>query len=69
MRTVIAIILEFGDRRSVAALARDRNAPHKYAWRVEIVLFERRAEPPMSSSDGESTSFLCSETQCWIAGG
>ena len=27
-----------GDRRRLAALARDRNAPRKHVWRAEIVL-------------------------------
>jgi hypothetical protein len=38
MRTGISITLKPGDRRRLAALARDRNAPHKHVWRAEIVL-------------------------------
>jgi len=38
MRTGISIILKPADRRRLAALARDRNAPHKHVWRAEIVL-------------------------------
>jgi Homeodomain-like domain len=38
MRTGIGITLEPGDRRRPAALARDRNAPHKHVWRAEIIL-------------------------------
>jgi transposase len=38
MRTGISITLKPADRRRLAALARDRNAPHKHVWRAEIVL-------------------------------
>jgi transposase len=38
MRTGISITLKPSDRRRLAALARDRNAPHKHVWRAEIVL-------------------------------
>src|SRR6185312_11851140 len=38
MRTEISITLKPSDRRRLAALARDRNAPHKHVWRAEIVL-------------------------------
>src|SRR4029078_3972911 len=38
MRTGIFITLKPADRRRLAALARDRNAPHKHVWRAEIVL-------------------------------
>ena len=38
MRTGISITLKSSDRRRLAALARDRNAPHKHVWRAEIVL-------------------------------
>src|SRR5258708_24263132 len=38
MRTGISITLRPSDRRRLAALARDRNAPHKHVWRAEIVL-------------------------------
>src|SRR5471030_3532595 len=43
MRTGISITLKPGDRRRVAALARDRNAPHKHVWRAEIVLLSADA--------------------------
>ena len=38
MRTGISLTLKPSDRRRLAALARDRNAPHKHVWRAEIVL-------------------------------
>ena len=38
MRTGISITLKPSDRRRLAALARNRNAPHKHVWRAEIVL-------------------------------
>src|ERR1700738_2511679 len=38
MRTGISITLKPADRRRLATLARDRNAPHKHVWRAEIVL-------------------------------
>src|SRR4051794_30675682 len=38
MRTGISIALKPADRRRLAALVRDRNAPHKHVWRAEIVL-------------------------------
>ena len=38
MRTGISITLKPADRRRLAALVRDRNAPHKHVWRAEIVL-------------------------------
>src|ERR1700742_3352326 len=38
MRTGICITLKPADRRRLATLARDRNAPHKHVWRAEIVL-------------------------------
>src|ERR1700692_1663054 len=38
MRTGISITLKPADRRRLAVLARDRNAPHKHVWRAEIVL-------------------------------
>src|ERR1700731_4961784 len=38
MRTGICITLKPGDRRRLAALARDRNAAHKHVWRAEIVV-------------------------------
>ena len=38
MRTGISITLKLADRRRLAALARDRNTPHKHVWRAEIVL-------------------------------
>ena len=39
MRTGISITVTRTDRRRLKALARDRNAPQKHAWRAEIVLF------------------------------
>jgi transposase len=47
MRTGIFITLKPADRRRLAALARDRNAPHKHVWRAEIVLL---------SADGVGTN-------------
>jgi transposase len=47
MRTGISITLKPADRRRLAALARDRNAPHKHVWRAEIVLL---------SADGVGTN-------------
>src|SRR5204863_9191331 len=38
MRTGIYITLQPADRRRLAALARDRNTPHKHVWRAAIVL-------------------------------
>ena len=38
MRAGISITLKPADRRRLAALVRDRNAPHKHVWRAEIVL-------------------------------
>ena len=38
MRTGIYITLKPADRRRLAALARDRNTPHKHVWRAAIVL-------------------------------
>src|ERR1700746_2193709 len=43
MRTGISITLKPSDRRRLAALARDRNAPHKHVWRAEIVLLSANA--------------------------
>ena len=45
MRTGICITLKPGDRRRLAALARDRNAPHKHVWRAEIVRLRWSALP------------------------
>src|SRR5580700_7298078 len=47
MRTGISIALKPADRRRLAALARDRNAPHKHVWRAGIVLL---------SADGVGTN-------------
>ena len=47
MRTGISISLKPPDRRRLAALARDCNAPHKHVWRAEIVLL---------SADGVGTN-------------
>ena len=38
MRTGVSITLKPAGRRRLEALVRDRNAPHKYVWRAEIVL-------------------------------
>jgi hypothetical protein len=38
MRTEISITLKPADRRRLATLVRDRNAPHKHVWRTEVVL-------------------------------
>jgi hypothetical protein len=43
MRTGIFIILKPADRRRLKVLARDRNAPHKHVWRIEIVLLSADA--------------------------
>src|SRR6478672_7690945 len=53
MRTGICITLKPGDRRRLAALARDRNAPHKHVWRAEIVLL---------SADGVGTHEIMRRT-------
>jgi len=47
MRTGISITLKPADRRRLKALARERNTPHKHAWRAEIVLL---------SADGVGTN-------------
>jgi len=39
MRTGISITVTRSDRRRLKALAKDRNAPQKYVWRAELVLF------------------------------
>jgi hypothetical protein len=38
MRTGISITLKPADRRRLKVLAGNRNTPHKYVWRAEIVL-------------------------------
>src|SRR6266508_2637549 len=38
MRTGISITLKPVDRRRLETLVDDRNTPHKYVWRAEIVL-------------------------------
>ena len=53
MRTGISITLKRADRRRLAALARDRNAPHKHVWRAEIVLL---------SADGVGTNEIMRQT-------
>src|SRR5471032_311533 len=53
MRTGISISLKPADRRRLAALARDRNAPHKHVWRAEIVLL---------SADGVGTNEIMRQT-------
>ena len=53
MRTGISITLKPADRRRLAALARDRNAPHKHVWRAEIVLL---------SADGVGTDEIMRQT-------
>src|SRR5579863_9006472 len=53
MRTGISITLRPVDRRRLAALARDRNAPHKHVWRAEIVLL---------SADGIGTNEIMRQT-------
>jgi hypothetical protein len=53
MRTGISITLKPGDRRRLAALARDRNAPHEHVWRAEIVLL---------SADGVGTHEIMNQT-------
>ena len=64
MRTGISIILNSADRRRLAALARDRNAPHKHVWRAEIVLL---------SDDGVGANEIIRQTNhhpkpfTWIA--
>lgn len=39
MRNGISIVVSRSDRRRLQALVTDRNAPQKYVWRPEIVLF------------------------------
>ena len=53
MRTGISIALKAADRRRLAALARNRNAPHKHVWRAEIVLL---------SADGVGTNEIMRQT-------
>ena len=53
MRTGISITLKPADRRRLAALARDRNAPHKHVWRAAIVLL---------SADGVGTNEIMRRT-------
>src|SRR4029079_17408940 len=53
MRTGIFITLKPADRRRLAALARDGNAPHKHVWRAEIVLL---------SADGVGTNEIMRQT-------
>ncbi len=53
MRTGISITLRPAARRRLAALARDRNAPHKHVWRAEIVLL---------SADGVGTNEIMRQT-------
>jgi hypothetical protein len=53
MRSAISITLKPADRRRLAALARDRNTPHKHVWRAEIVLL---------SADGVGTAEIMRRT-------
>jgi transposase len=53
MRTGISITLKPADRRRLASVARDRNAPHKHVWRAEIVLL---------SADGVGTNEIIRQT-------
>jgi transposase len=53
MRTGNFITLKPADRRRLATLARDRNAPHKHVWRAEIVLL---------SADGVGTNEIMRQT-------
>ena len=53
MRTGISITLKPADRRRLATLARDRNAPQKHVWRAEIVLL---------SADGVGTNEIMRQT-------
>jgi transposase len=53
MRTGISITLKPADRRRLAALARDRNTPHKHVWRAQIVLL---------SADGVGTNEIMRQT-------
>ena len=53
MRTGISIALKAADRRRLAAVARNRNAPHKHVWRAEIVLL---------SADGVGTNEIMRQT-------
>jgi hypothetical protein len=53
MRTGISITLKPADRRRLATLARDRNAPRKHVWRAEIVLL---------SADGIGTNEIMRRT-------
>jgi transposase len=53
MRTGISITLKPSDRRRLKAVTRNRNAPHKYVWRAEIVLF---------SADGIGTNEIMRRT-------
>jgi transposase len=39
MRTGISITLDASDRRRLAAIVGDRNAPQKHVWRARIVLY------------------------------
>src|SRR5215472_17302457 len=38
MRTGITVEVSAADRRQLAAIAADRNSPHKHVWRAQIVL-------------------------------
>ena len=53
IRTGICITLKPADRRRLATLVRDRNAPHKHVWRAEIVLL---------SADGIGTNEIMRRT-------
>jgi hypothetical protein len=53
MRTGISITVSRSDRRRLAAMAADRNAPQKHVWRAWIVLF---------SADGLGTNEIMRRT-------
>src|SRR3954447_9959100 len=53
MRTGISITVSRSDRRRLQAIAADRNAPQKHAWRAKIVLF---------SADGLGTNEIMRRT-------
>ena len=53
MRTGIFITLKPADRRRSKVLTQDRNSPHKYVWRAEIVLL---------SADGVGTNEIMRRT-------
>jgi hypothetical protein len=58
MRNGISVTVRPSDRRRLAALARDRNAPHKHVWRAEIVLL---------SAAGVGTNEIMRKSFTWTA--